>query len=183
MTAAVVRAHVGAGAALYPIDRTVDSAMNLVLDLALEASGLDEVEIFWVDGGLPEHFSVVDTSPPAVVFSSRYVEVAALFHRLIRADFLTGDLLAEAAERLSLRTIAELMLSYGDPQTAVYLFLRSVVGETIAICWASSSPRATRPTWRRGSSACCTNSATSRWQAPIGRRCARTGSNRWCAGS
>ncbi|MGW2719788.1 hypothetical protein [Streptomyces sp. NPDC001492] len=87
------------------------------------------ITVFWIDGGLPETFSLPGLDPPVVVFSARHLEMLASLRGTLSADHLSEELGARVAERLNLRIVAELTLRHGDVATACYLFLESALNE------------------------------------------------------
>jgi hypothetical protein len=84
-----------------------------------------EVAVYWVDGGLPENYSLPGLDPAPVVFSTRFIEIQATLLRLIRATQYSPELLSAMAESISLQVAAALVLEGGDPATACYLMMRS----------------------------------------------------------
>lgn len=84
-----------------------------------------EVAVYWVDGGLPENFSLPGLDPAPIVFSTRFIEIQATLLRLIRATEYSPELLSSMAESISLQVAAVLVLEGGDPATACYLMMRS----------------------------------------------------------
>ncbi len=86
-----------------------------------------EVIVYWVNGGLPENFSLPGLDPAPIVFNTRFIEIGATMLRMIRAKEFAIELLPAVAERISLQVSAELVLKGGDAATASYLFARSLV--------------------------------------------------------
>jgi hypothetical protein len=124
----VVRSEVGPLARVWPHDRGNGSPMSTVLDAVEEAVGYP-FAVFWVDGGLPENFSLRSLSPAVIIFNSRYLELFGYLRNVLTSDVLLDEQYIEVAERVSLRIIAELTLRYGDPALACYLFEKSLIGE------------------------------------------------------
>ncbi|WP_150110305.1 hypothetical protein [Kocuria sp. UCD-OTCP] len=104
--------------------------MLVAIDEALRDMHSD-VAVFWVDGGLPEMFSMPGLEPPVVIFNSRYIEISALFRNLMMDETISSELIVESSERICLRVMSELVLRYGDPSLAAYLTSRAVVGQSI----------------------------------------------------
>ena len=94
-----------------------------------------EVVVYWVDGGLPENFSLPGLDPAPIVFNTRFLELAATLLSITRATRYPTEYFADVAERVSLRVIAELTLKGGDPATACYLFARSQLTKTGVTFW------------------------------------------------
>ena len=84
-----------------------------------------EIVVYWVDGGLPENFSLPGLDPVPIVFSTRFIEIQATLLRLIRAKQFSPGILSVVAESISLQVAAALVLEGGDPATACYLMMRS----------------------------------------------------------
>lgn len=99
--------------------------MGIAVDVATEDLAR-EIAVYWVDGGMPENFSLPGLDPAPIVFSTRFLEIASTLFRLIRENLLSGELLADVGERIGLQVIAELVLKRGDPATACYLMTRSL---------------------------------------------------------
>lgn len=127
----LIRSHVGSHARVRRYDRTLRTPMNFVIDIALDQLELSaEPVIYWVDEGLPEIFSQPDLDPPGVVYSTRYLEVSAIFRGLLRNDLARMVLDPERlAERVCLKVLAELSLRYGEPGLAAYLMTRSLLDQ------------------------------------------------------
>ena len=125
---AVVRHHVGPGTHWSRYDRKERTALNSVLDVAERMMSRD-FALYWVDGGLPENFSLPSFDPPLIIFSTRYVEMVGYLRNLMTSPLLSGSILDKTSERISLKIMAELLLKYGDPGTACYLFAQSLLGE------------------------------------------------------
>lgn len=128
--AQVVRHHVGRDVEMWLHDRDPNSPMNAVLDAAAEVMA-HPVAVFWVDGGIPENYSLPGLEPAVIVFNSRYLELIGTLRGLITTSVLAGELMQGASERASLRILAELTLRYGDPALACHLFTASLLDEGI----------------------------------------------------
>ncbi|MFI2710217.1 hypothetical protein ACH495_08820 [Micromonospora sp. NPDC018662] len=121
----IVRSQVGAAVRTWRHERDGLSPMNVVLDV------VDEVvdhpyAVYWVDGGVPEMFSLPGLSPSVVLFNTRYLEMTGHLRRVLTARELSPELMADVAEQVSLRIVAELVLRYGDPSLACHLLVESL---------------------------------------------------------
>lgn len=125
-----VRSHVGPFADVQRIVRRYHTPMLVAIDEALSDMHSD-VAVFWVDGGLPEMFSMPGLKPPVVIFNSRYVEISVLFRNLMLDEVISSEMIAESSERICLQVMSELVLRYGDPSLAAYLNSRAIVGQSI----------------------------------------------------
>lgn len=124
--AAIVRRHVGPHAQVRRYGHDNDATpIAIVLDSVREILR-HPFAVFWVDGGLPENYSLPSFTPAVVVFSGRYLQMAAYLHSVLTDDAITTDKLGEIAEKASLEVMAELTLRYGDPAVAGYLVARMV---------------------------------------------------------
>lgn len=126
----VVRSHVGRSADVQRVLRNFHTPMSVVTEEAV-SDMLSDVAVFWVDGGLPEMFSMPQLQPPVVIFSSRFLEVSCFVRQLVIDEALSDQTLTEASERMCLRVMAELALRYEDPALAAYLISRALTGQTI----------------------------------------------------
>jgi hypothetical protein len=124
--AAVVRSHVGPHARVSRYSRDNVTPMTIVLDTAREVVA-HPFAVFWVDGGLPENYSLPSFTPAVVVFNSRYLEMAAYLRGVLTEELFSTDTLSGIAERACLEIMAELTLRYGDPAVACYLMARSLI--------------------------------------------------------
>jgi hypothetical protein len=85
-----------------------------------------EIALYWVDGGLPENFSLPGFDPAPIIFSTRFIEIQATLLRLLRsAQQFNPEILSAVTESISLQVAAALVLEGGDPATASYLMTRS----------------------------------------------------------
>ena len=124
---ALVDRQVGRNAKYRVYDRTSRTPMNFVLDEA-QRQFPGEFVVYWVDGGLPEVFSITGGMPVAV-FNSRFVEIDAFLRTLVVNTILPHP--EDLAERICLRLMAELSLHYADVDLAVLALAQSLVGETV----------------------------------------------------
>lgn len=121
-----VRASLSSGADVWRMGRDHVTPMSITIDEATK--GLDrDIEVYWVDGGVPETFQLSGLSPAPIVFSTRFIEVAATLYRLQRSNEFSAELLAMLSERVNLQLIAELTLRHGHAPAAAYLFGRSLL--------------------------------------------------------
>jgi len=125
----IVRSHVGASVRTWRQDRDVQNPMNVVLDVVDEVLS-HPYAVYWVDGGLPEMFSLPDLEPSVVLFNTRYLEMIGHLRGILTDRALHSELLEEVAEQASLRIIAELVLRYGDPGLACHLLVESLPAST-----------------------------------------------------
>ena len=118
--------------------RHISSELLTPMNVTIEEATKDlprEVIVYWVDGGLPENFSLPGLDPAPIVFNTRFIEIGATMSRMIRAEEFAVELLPPLAERISLQVSAELVLKGGDAATASYLFARSLLvgGSTVLL--------------------------------------------------
>src|SRR5947207_3854641 len=125
LLAAVVRSHVGPHARVWRYGHDNVTPMTIVLETAEEAVE-HPVAVYWVDGGLPENYSLPSLTPAVVVFNSRYLEMAGYLRGLLTDDLSSTEQLSGIAEQACLEIMAELTLRYGDPAVACYLAARSL---------------------------------------------------------
>lgn len=85
-------------------------------------------DVYWVDGGKPELFSVAQVEPALVVFSSRYVELVFIFRQIL-GTVAFDDYRTQAIARTALRVMAELAVYDGNLEFAEQAFIRSLIGE------------------------------------------------------
>lgn len=122
------------------------SPMSYITGVTIEQGTKDlsrEVVIYWVDGGLPEYFSLPGLNPAPIVFSARYIEIGATLLGLFNSevsDIIATDILPPATERHALQVVAELVLRGGDASTAAYLFARSLTIPAMSM-WPSTIRR------------------------------------------
>jgi hypothetical protein len=128
----IVRNHVGSGPRWFRYNRRDPSAMNTVLDIAQQRIPRD-FAMYWVYEGLPENVSFPSLDPPLVIFSTRYVEMVGYLRGMMTIQSSDDLLREQESERVSLRIIAELLLKYGDPSIACYLFVKSLLHERVVI--------------------------------------------------
>ena len=126
----VVRSHVGSQAEIWRHDRSINNPMNVVLRAAEEVIKRP-IAVFWVEGGLPESFSLPSLTPAVIIFSVRYLEMVSQLRGISTNTTLDEKLLAEVSERISLRILSELILRYGNPALACYLFMKSLIEEGV----------------------------------------------------
>jgi hypothetical protein len=131
---AVVQSQVGRSAKYRVYDRSIRTPMNFVLDEA-QRQFPREFVVYWVDGGLPEVFSISGVVPVAV-FNSRFVEVDAFLRTLVVDTILPQP--DEVAERICLRLMAELSLHYADVDQAVLALAQSLVGGSVTLLTSNS---------------------------------------------
>lgn len=120
---AVVRGHVGHDARFSKYDSAVHSPMGIAISVAEQILGRP-VAVFGVDGGLPQIFALPKLRPAVVVYNTNYLEFVVQVRDTVWAR-LDDTLMENAAEHVSLRVIAQLMLRYGDPGVACELFMAS----------------------------------------------------------
>ncbi|PTA43268.1 hypothetical protein [Micromonospora sp. RP3T] len=125
----VVRSQVGAAVRTWRHERDGHSPMNVVLDVVDEVIG-HPYAVYWVDGDVPEMFSLPGLDPSVVLFNTRYLEMIGHLREIVTARHLSPELMAEVAEQVSLRIIAELALRYGDPGLACHLLVESLPAST-----------------------------------------------------
>ncbi len=89
-------------------------------------------DIYWVDGGKPELFSVAQVEPALVTFSSRYIELVFVFRHILGEATFDGYRW-QAVERTALRVMAELAVYQGNLEFAYQAFIRSLIGEKIHV--------------------------------------------------
>jgi hypothetical protein len=115
----------------YGRSEEVNSPMNFVLD-HIQKEIKDNFDVYWVEGGLPELFSISGIERTPIVYNTRYIELVYLMRRLVGLDEL-GAFREEVAERTCLRVMGELAVRYSTPEWAIRAFLQSILGEGIRI--------------------------------------------------
>ncbi|WP_431936371.1 hypothetical protein [Micromonospora sp. RP3T] len=125
----VVRSQVGAAVRTWRHERDGPSPMNIVLDVVDEVIG-HPYAVYWVDGDVPEMFSLPGLDPSVVLFNTRYLEMIGHLRGIVTARHPSPERMAEVAEQVSLRIIAELALRYGDPGLACHLLVESLGANT-----------------------------------------------------
>jgi len=128
----VMRTRVGQAAAFRRYDRSIKTPMNFVLDRARKQVDQD-FDVYWIDGGLPELFSLTGLAKPIVGYSTRYVELLYFVRKAVVSAALDAALLQDMAERVCLRVMAEFALRDGSADWAVRAVLQSMIGETIHV--------------------------------------------------
>jgi hypothetical protein len=124
--AAVVRRHVGPHAQVRRYGHENDATPTAIVLDSVRETLRHPFAVFWVDGGLPENYSLPSFTPAVVVFNSRYLQMTAYLLFMLTDDTITTDKLGEIAEKAFLEIMAELTLRYGDPAVAGYLVARLV---------------------------------------------------------
>jgi hypothetical protein len=127
----VLRSSLGSSARFGPYDRDNRTPMNFVLDEVERELGAS-FRVYWVDGGHPEVFCLTGFSPAPIIFSTRYLCLAAFARRLF-AESLLENVLVDVTERMALKVIGEMALRHGDPDFAVIAFVKSVTDKGIWI--------------------------------------------------
>lgn len=104
-------------ARLGPV-RTIDlccraniTPMTMFIDVA-EQNVPHLIDLFWVDEGLPVHFTLGNESSSPVIFHSRQLELSGLLRSLYTTQAL-DQLREDLAFRVCLRMIAEFLLAAG----------------------------------------------------------------------
>src|SRR3954453_9462094 len=92
----LIRSQAGKAALFEQYDRSRETPMNFVLDEAKRQLGADFL-VYWVEGGLPELYSISGFSQPIVVYNTRYTELSFLIRKLI----VEGEYEASLREELS----------------------------------------------------------------------------------
>ena len=121
----VLRSELGKNAHYRLYDRNLRSPMNFMLDEVEREIG-PRFSVYWVDGGLPEVFTLPSFSPSPVIFSTRYLSLTAVIRQLFTNNALK-DVLVGIAERVTLKAMAEMALRHGDPDYAVLAFVKSTM--------------------------------------------------------
>jgi hypothetical protein len=85
-----------------------------------------------VDGGSPDVFVLTSPDRVVTVWSTRHLELSAVFRTLL-VDDAWSAVRVELAERLVLKVVAELSLRDGDAEVAAKCLLGSVLGQQLAI--------------------------------------------------
>jgi hypothetical protein len=128
----LIRSQVGKAAKYRVYDRQIRNPMNFVLDEA-EKQAKKKFTVYWVDGGVPENFSLIGLDPTPVVFNRRFLEIASFLRKIIAESSFSHDIRSELSERLCLRLISELSLSYGDPEFAALSFVKSIIEQSVYV--------------------------------------------------
>jgi len=127
----LIRSQVGKTAKFWEHDREVRNPLNFIIDEAEKQSSKKFV-LFWLEEGTPEHFSLSGGSYSPVVFSRRFLEISGFLRSLAR-DYWSNDIRVELSERLCLKLMSELSLSYGNLEFSVLAFLKSVLGQSVYV--------------------------------------------------
>lgn len=85
-------------------------------------------DVYWVDGGKPEPFSVAEVEPALVTFSSRYIELVFVFRQILGDPSFDG-FRSDAIARTALRVMAEFAVHDRNLEFAEQAFIRSLNGE------------------------------------------------------
>jgi hypothetical protein len=118
----VIRSRVGRVQEIDVVTRTQPTPMTVFLEAAEES--LDhQVDLFWIDDGVPGHFSVRGDDSFAVVFHTRALTLNASARSLLLNPI--SDVRSEAAERMALRLVAEHLLERGFVDQALQTFARA----------------------------------------------------------
>lgn len=117
---------VGVGARVSAYGRHRKTPMAEVLALAEEYLGRP-LAVYWIDGGVPEIFSLPGLDPPVIAFSTRHLEMLGAVRGTLTSGHFRGELMERVSKCLSLRIIAELTLRQGDASAACHLFLESAL--------------------------------------------------------
>lgn len=117
------------GEQLNPISITIREAIR---ELGYDAA------VYWIDGGMPEVFSMPGFDPAAVSFSSRCVEVGSTLKRLLESVGIMGNAVVPVSKQVLLEIMAELALKNGDCATAVFLISQAALASP-AVTFAPSS--------------------------------------------
>lgn len=126
----IIRDQCGKGAKFQIYNRSFKSPMKFVLDLAEEASA-SKFMVYWVEGGLPENFCLLDFEEKPVVFNTRFLEMTGLIRSILTEDRISEDMTVELSERLCLKIMAEFSLRDGVPDIAAFLMQKSIQGQTL----------------------------------------------------
>src|SRR6476620_2569667 len=127
----LIRSQVGKSAKYRVYDRQIRNPMNVVLDEAVRQSP-KKFTVYWIEAGIPENFSLLGLEPTPLAFNIRFVEIASVFQVII-TEPVSKDIRSDLSERLCLRFISELSLSYGDPEFAALSFVKSILGQSYHI--------------------------------------------------
>jgi hypothetical protein len=131
ITSELIRSQVGKTAKFRQLDREIKTPLNFILDEA-EKQSSTRFNVFWLDEGIPEHFSLLASPNSSIVFSSHFIEITAYIRSLTRSAF-SKEIREELTERICLRLIAHFSLNYGNIDLAVSAFIKSVMGQSIYI--------------------------------------------------
>ncbi len=128
---ALLKSQLGKTADFHKYDRSPEfkSPINFFLN-HVQKEIKNPFDVYWVENGLPELFSIATIKPPIAVYSRRYIELWYLMRRLMNSGPL-DSFREELAERTCLRIMAELGVRYRDPDWAVRAFLKSILGQSI----------------------------------------------------
>jgi hypothetical protein len=127
----LVSSTLPAGTQWHAYDRRLRSPMNLVLDEVARQLQREFV-LIWVDGGSPDVFVLTSPRRVVTVWSTRYLELSAVFRTLL-VDDAWSTVRVELAQRLVLKIVAELCLRNGDSEVAAKCLLGAVVGQELVI--------------------------------------------------
>lgn len=128
-----LRSELGKTAKIRPYGRDHRTPMTIVLDEAERQLG-SRFSVYWVDDGPPDVFTLRDPSysRSPVIFSARYLSLAAVMRSLFVNDLLK-NVLVEVAESTTLKLLAEMALRRGDPDYAVLAFVKSLLASGVNI--------------------------------------------------
>ncbi|GAA0765494.1 hypothetical protein LRH25_09150 [Ideonella azotifigens] len=127
---AVLAIELGPRARFFLHQPAPGSPMGLVLDLVERRLGAGSFDLYWLDLGSPELFSLPGLSPCPVVYSRRHLSLSACVRRVFSEPSLQ-QVADECAEQLALKLMAEFALRRGHVDFAVHAFLKSIVGKGI----------------------------------------------------
>ena len=128
-----LRSELGKTAKIWLYGRDHRTPMTFVLDEVERQIG-SRFSVYWVDDGPPDVFTLRDPSysRSPVIFSARYLSLAAVMRRLFVNDSLK-NVLVQVAERTTLKLMAELALRRGDADYAVLAFVKSLLASGVSI--------------------------------------------------
>ena len=121
--------QVGKAATFHRYDTSPenDSPMSFVLSYAQQDVAA-RIDLYWVEGGIPELFCMQGFESKPIVYNTRYIELSYLVRGLFRDGL--DEVREELVERTLLRVMAELAVRYGDTEWAIRAFLQSIVGQS-----------------------------------------------------
>jgi hypothetical protein len=119
---AAIMCRVGKPDVIDYLGPNINPPMTTFLDVARHASGR-EIDLFWVEGGIPGHFALSDEKSLPVIFHARQVELCAHLRSITFSHVLDG--IPGLFEGVTLRIIAEFLLQRGHIDQALQTLAKS----------------------------------------------------------
>ncbi len=108
---------------IEPVGRDHHTPMNVALEAAERVIGRN-ITLFWIDDGLPGHFTISNRRDLPVIFHSRQIEWTT-YLRSLYVDEALSSLVDKLSEKVALRLLADLLLCHGFVDQALQTLARS----------------------------------------------------------